>query len=103
MLTSSKPEPNVSQAIVILQNLKLKLDVSRIAARLRFTIANPITEARIMELAEVVLLCAEPKIIYRLSQATAKTRNCLKIDKVEFITPSSGLILTAPALYFLFA
>jgi hypothetical protein len=73
--------------IVVLQNIRPNVDFSRIMNRFRFTAGGQLSQTRIREILESVLAAAATRAVYQISRITAKTKNGLEIDGVQFNYP----------------
>jgi hypothetical protein len=83
-ISNKKP---AGKDLVVLQNIQPRVDFSRIMNRLRFTAGGQLSQTRIREILERVLLATAARALYQISRITVKTKNGLDLDGVQFSYP----------------
>jgi hypothetical protein len=80
-------EKPAARNAVVLENIRLNPDVSRLMDRFRFTGKGHLTSRRILTLWEVVLREIEPRAVYRAVRISSRRPGGLEIERVRFDYP----------------
>jgi hypothetical protein len=75
-----------AQAVELIDNIPLKMDIAKIMVRLDIHGGNKLDETSVRELADTASKIARPRALYRESFITGKTGNSIKIDGIEFVS-----------------